>query len=210
MRPEKHEPTLAERLSAQQAARAAMLDRMKPRPAAQAAVVEPLALRRRVRIEKLRLRQEARKAARLRRRPFGVCEEVERPSIAGPKSYEAPRPEPIRYSRAPPVYAVPMPLDGRPAREVAAPNDAARKEWKNAQWKAGNRRCGYCTRLMTRRINLGATCTVDHRQAVARGGLDVEENWILACNECNNRKGLMSEASFRRLLAAQGVAVSAG
>lgn len=208
MRPDKHEPTLADRLAARQAARAAQLDRMKPRPAAQAEVVEPLALRRRVRIEKLRQRQAARRALRLRRRPFGLCEAIPGPSNEEAKSDVALRPEPVRYSAAP-VFEFAQPIAGRLPRELAAPNDVERRAWKAAQWKSGSRCCGYCTRRMTRGRNLGATCTVDHRLAIACGGLDEEENWILACYDCNNRKGLMSEASFRRLLALEGLAVAA-
>lgn len=73
-------------------------------------------------------------------------------------------------------------------------------EWKNEQWGAGNRHCGYCGMRMTRDPNTPRTCTVDHRKPRAFGGLDVPENFIMACSLCNSRKGTMSEVNFRRLL----------
>lgn len=208
MRPSKHEPTLAERLAAQAAARQALVARLKPKPHVPAAEVIPWDARQAERILSLRFRQKPERPEVIE---VVALVSVEPPSNPAPESYAPPRlppVEPIRFSAAPPFYAepIPDPVPGRPARCLAAPNDALRREWKNAQWEAGNRRCGYCTRRMTRRTNLGATCTVDHRQAVARGGLDVEENWILACNQCNGEKGLMSEASFRRLLALRSTA----
>lgn len=78
--------------------------------------------------------------------------------------------------------------------------------WKRDQWKAGNRHCGYCGVRTTRDINTPRTCTVDHRKPRAFGGQEVPENWIIACSECNNRKGLMSEANFRLLLASENTA----
>ncbi len=73
-------------------------------------------------------------------------------------------------------------------------------EWKERQWKAGNRLCGYCSVRMTRASNVPRTCTVDHRKPKAYGGLDEPGNWLLACLRCNNLKGDMSEHSFRRLI----------
>lgn len=75
--------------------------------------------------------------------------------------------------------------------------------WKRDQWDAGNRHCGYCGMRMTRDPNTPRTCTVDHRKPRAFGGLEVLENWIMACNLCNGRKGLMSEHAFRMLLASE-------
>lgn len=73
--------------------------------------------------------------------------------------------------------------------------------WKCQQWEAGVRRCGYCAVRMTRAPNVPRTCTVDHRKPRAFGGQDVPENWIMACLDCNTRKGTMSEARFREQLA---------
>ena len=113
----------------------------------------------------------------------------------------------IRYSAAPPTYhheARDRIAQGSGSRrELAAPNTIARREWKEQQWAAGVVQCGYCAAPMVRDPNLLMTCTVDHRQALARGGTDVEENWLLCCAACNTRKGLMDEVSFRALLAAK-------
>lgn len=76
-------------------------------------------------------------------------------------------------------------------------------EWKREQWEAGNRHCGYCGCRTTREPNAPQTCTVDHRKPRAFGGRDVPDNWIIACSGCNSRKGLMSEANFRLLLASE-------
>lgn len=75
--------------------------------------------------------------------------------------------------------------------------------WKRDQWDAGNRHCGYCGVRTTKDPNTPRTCTVDHRKPRAFGGLETPENWIMACLLCNNRKGLMSEANFRLLLASE-------
>jgi 5-methylcytosine-specific restriction endonuclease McrA len=73
--------------------------------------------------------------------------------------------------------------------------------WKAEQWELGVRNCGYCRIRMTRTPNSPRTCTVDHRKPRAYGGPDVPENFIMACLDCNSRKGTMSEAKFRQHLA---------
>lgn len=88
-------------------------------------------------------------------------------------------------------------------REHGASALALRTAWRNERWEMGDRHCGYCGCRMVRAINLPRTCTVDHRKPRAFGGLDVPENWLLACLECNNRKGTMSESSFRRIIEAE-------
>ncbi len=74
-------------------------------------------------------------------------------------------------------------------------------QWKRDQWESGNHHCGYCGVRMCRLPNLPRTCTVDHRKPRALGGKDVPENWLLACYDCNQRKGTMSESAFRAIIA---------
>lgn len=55
-----------------------------------------------------------------------------------------------------------------------------------------NRVCGYCE---------GPANTIDHIQPVSRGGRNVWENTVAACNGCNQRKGdrTPAEAGMRLL-----------
>lgn len=86
------------------------------------------------------------------------------------------------------------------AVERVARRVKAKQRWKAVQWADGVRNCGYCKVRMTRQTNVPRTCTVDHREPLAHGGEDAASNWILACLDCNGRKGVMSELAFRRKL----------
>lgn len=105
------------------------------------------------------------------------------------------------------LAAIPQPVRYAAPAPVSTPGRRRRVEamgaWKNAQWAAGVKWCGYCGVRMTRNTSQPRTCTVDHRQALACDGDDDETNWILACSACNQRKGLMSESTFRTILAVE-------
>lgn len=52
-------------------------------------------------------------------------------------------------------------------------------------------RCRWCKSLLTRE-----TATVDHVIPISHGGRTTKENCVLACKECNNKRGV---ESHRRL-----------
>lgn len=88
------------------------------------------------------------------------------------------------------------------------------KAWRRAQWRAGNRRCTYCNvgllniahkLLKGRPVDLRCV-TVDHKEPVVLGGDDAAWNYAMCCFGCNNRKGSMTEAEFRALLACEVLA----
>lgn len=65
-------------------------------------------------------------------------------------------------------------------------------------------RCYYC-RALFQHIELGrphgittAWFHIEHRNPICRGGSNWPENIVLACKACNERKGVMTEAEFRR------------
>jgi 5-methylcytosine-specific restriction endonuclease McrA len=51
--------------------------------------------------------------------------------------------------------------------------------------------CVYCGRS-------GLTLTVDHVVPRSRGGLDVFNNLVAACETCNSRKGSLHVETFRK------------
>jgi len=57
------------------------------------------------------------------------------------------------------------------------------------------RPCEYCSKPLTRDI-----ATLDHVRPVSKGGYDRLRNCVLACRECNQRKGNMSREQFLTLL----------
>jgi 5-methylcytosine-specific restriction endonuclease McrA len=111
------------------------------------------------------------------------------------------KPHPIRFSAAEPtsefVVVCCMPANGR-RREAS-------KAWRVGQWHAGNRNCTYCGVKTVKATKDGVvtplTCTVDHKEPITLGGDDAAWNWAICCWACNNRKGALTEAEFRGLLA---------
>jgi len=109
--------------------------------------------------------------------------------------------ETIRFSAAEPsaefVAICCVPANGR-CREAS-------KAWRVGQWHAGNRNCTYCGVKTVKATKDGIatplTCTVDHKEPITLGGDDAAWNWAICCWGCNNRKGAMTEAEFRALLA---------
>lgn len=76
-----------------------------------------------------------------------------------------------------------------------------RARWKRQQPKV----CHYCGCSLrpsrpgewTRRV---PRSTVDHKQPLSRGGHDHPDNWAVCCQPCNQRKGRMTEAEFRKAM----------
>lgn len=78
------------------------------------------------------------------------------------------------------------------------------KTWRVAQWVGGNRCCYYCrsqTVKTSKTLNNPFLMTVDHKQPLALDGEDQEHNWVVCCWQCNNDKGVLTEAEFRTVLA---------
>lgn len=73
--------------------------------------------------------------------------------------------------------------------------------WKDAHLPGA---CTYCGRPVTRTGKGGNRVgTLDHRTPLARGGPDTEDNWAIACTQCNHAKGDSTEEQFRAVLAHQ-------
>lgn len=75
--------------------------------------------------------------------------------------------------------------------------------WRRNELAKGNRWCAYCGCEVSDDLPEGHPhrATTDHRHPKALGGWDVGANYAMACFTCNNRKGRMTEAEFRALLA---------
>lgn len=73
-------------------------------------------------------------------------------------------------------------------------------KWLAQQWLDGVHECGYCEALVVREKDRPNSATVDHREPWAFGGADDPSNWIVACLECNRRKGALRECEFRALI----------
>jgi 5-methylcytosine-specific restriction endonuclease McrA len=58
--------------------------------------------------------------------------------------------------------------------------------------------CAYC------RLPVAWDFQVDHRTPTARGGKHALDNLAVCCRTCNERKGRLTEAEFRQLLALAG------
>lgn len=97
-------------------------------------------------------------------------------------------------------------LDGSAARHER--DWAGSRAWRKEQWRLGNRHCAYCHRKTTLRRRLPLSMTTDHVDPFAPGGADSPWNWAVACAECNNRKGTLSAAEFRRILACEALAAA--
>lgn len=61
---------------------------------------------------------------------------------------------------------------------------AAYTRYKNKQWKKFNRKCHWCEKPLTR-----SQMTLDHVIPLARGGLNNANNWVIACEDCNGKRG---------------------
>jgi 5-methylcytosine-specific restriction endonuclease McrA len=62
--------------------------------------------------------------------------------------------------------------------------------------------CHYCNCHVSRRHPVGhpQKATLDHRTPRCRGGSNMRQNLVVACESCNSRKGAMTEVEFRWLL----------
>lgn len=93
----------------------------------------------------------------------------------------------------------------RPSNGSATRSKARMQAWRRRMWKAGVRACFYCLGQMTRIPKHGdpppSSVTVDHIKPLSADGLDEASNYAMCCSRCNNRKGSMSEAEFRSVLA---------
>lgn len=59
-------------------------------------------------------------------------------------------------------------------------------------------RCAYCKEAVP-----PGKATVDHKQPLSRGGTHEMSNLYMACEDCNKRKGSMTEAEFLDYLKAK-------
>lgn len=200
------EPDYAERLEAQAAARAAMLEKLKPKPAVKADEVVPWDAREAQRIRAL---IEKPRPEKLIDTMMAVAETV----AAKPKQLNHDPPQsrvvsdPIRFSVEESAEFTVIICGPAPTirRKQAA------KAWRVREWRGGNRHCFYCTtRTVLGAIGKGRKAaarqnesppknlaTVDHREPLALGGDDAPWNWVIACWACNNDKGSMTEAQFQ-------------
>jgi hypothetical protein len=72
--------------------------------------------------------------------------------------------------------------------------------WRNDFIRAHDYRCHYCNRFAPS-VDTGPDVRpwhVDHMEALAAGGEDVEENLTLACERCNSYKHTLPYEHFRR------------
>ena len=204
------EPDFLERREASAQAKAAMLARLKPKEAKPANEIIPWEER-----EAERIRALVRRPRKPKRTYEHHSIESDAPVSLFPPSTEVPkscegRPEPVRYS-------VEASVEFEAVIECFTPiirRKGAPKAWRRRQWQEGNRTCYYCEVRMVmptarqKRLQIGRPlsprlATVDHKEPLARGGDDAPWNWVMACNGCNNRKGDMTEAEFRALLASE-------
>lgn len=72
-----------------------------------------------------------------------------------------------------------------------------RSQWKRQQ-HAEDPTCRYCGRATLLDHTGDLEATVDHAQPLSKGGLDREDNWVLACWLCNTTKGSGKFCSDRR------------
>ena len=75
-------------------------------------------------------------------------------------------------------------------RRLAA--DAAARHFRAAVLRRDGFRCVYCGTGLKR-------LRLDHDLPVSRGGLDTMQNFVAACEDCDDRKGQMTGAEFRAL-----------
>lgn len=70
-------------------------------------------------------------------------------------------------------------------------------------WHRGHRNCHYCGLRLTLAGGLPNSMSLDHKIPISAGGLNKPFNYAAACVACNNAKGSMTEAEFRRQLRAR-------
>jgi 5-methylcytosine-specific restriction endonuclease McrA len=73
------------------------------------------------------------------------------------------------------------------------------KARKKAFKKRHTVRCHYCGKG----LNFG-TATGDHKQPISGGGENKQRNIVMACHECNQRKGPTDYGTFMRLIREDG------
>lgn len=77
----------------------------------------------------------------------------------------------------------------------------ARKAKKNRRYSLENGHCEYCgCQFETKTERSRHHETKDHKTPKARGGSNHPSNIARCCWQCNNDKGVMNEAEFRRYL----------
>lgn len=59
-------------------------------------------------------------------------------------------------------------------------------------------RCYYCNREMTFKQDPETMCTIDHVVPRAQGGVNHISNYVAACIRCNNARGTIDAALFKR------------
>jgi hypothetical protein len=95
-------------------------------------------------------------------------------------------------------------------------NRHRRENWPKLRrdlFRQQQRLCFYCRQPMTMKPQHQKDLhyvTFDHKEPVSRGGTDRPDNIVLACRQCNERKGDMTAAEFLAALAAAGVPGAAG
>ncbi len=89
--------------------------------------------------------------------------------------------------------AVAMAFEAPPVASAAHKDERSNpgryQRWKRRMWKAGFRECRWC-HVRVNHVPLHANqMTVDHKIPLARGGLDNQNNWVVACRQCNEARG---------------------
>ena len=62
-------------------------------------------------------------------------------------------------------------------------------------------RCYYCGDKMHKMTRGRKKTTLDHKVPLSRGGLTTQDNLTAACQECNQKKGNLTEEEFMRVAA---------
>lgn len=64
--------------------------------------------------------------------------------------------------------------------------------------------CFYCGRIMTFDPHPFLLCTADHVAPRSEGGTDAMSNLVAACTQCNNARGTINSALFKRYVRRYG------
>jgi 5-methylcytosine-specific restriction endonuclease McrA len=87
---------------------------------------------------------------------------------------------------------------GFPQQTVFHKGGHTERQWEGTFFRCGMR-CYYCLKpLMLIAEDIGDRATKDHLTPVSRGGANLISNIVPACIACNQRKGDMTEAEFRK------------
>lgn len=62
--------------------------------------------------------------------------------------------------------------------------------------EAQNHRCCWCFRLTTETRNRKDSATVEHYECKSLGGSDDLDNLVMACHDCNQKRGIKSPEEF--------------